>query len=195
MRCRDASVIFSGWRQPWWVFQKFTLSVYVAALIGSSILQSSPSDLHMPMSGNNGHSTSAAQAVFGPTRSGVAGMEVLSFATADDPGILLRPCVDCGVTTGRFCDYCYAVDRFPNGDATGRGWAPGQLTPLCSNCDKLRDGCRFCWDIWVTKPVEIYKNASTGSVPAGPRASYSGSIPLPGVNIQRAPSRADSSRD
>ena len=24
-----------------------------------------------------------------------------------------RPCVDCGCITGRFCDFCYAVDRIP----------------------------------------------------------------------------------
>ena len=83
-------------------------------------------------------------------------LEVTAFATEDDPTILYRQCVDCGVRTGRFCDWCRAVDRFPQGDATGRGWADGQLTPLCSECDDARDGCHFCLDLWVTKPVEIY---------------------------------------
>ena len=83
-------------------------------------------------------------------------LEVTSFATEDDPKILYRQCVDCGVRTGRFCDWCRAVDRFPQGDATGRGWADGQLTPLCSACDNARARCHFCLDIWVTKPVEIY---------------------------------------
>ena len=41
------------------------------------------------------------------------------------PGnILLRACVDCGLRTGSFCDFCLAQDRMP-----GEVWAPGQPTP------------------------------------------------------------------
>ena len=37
-------------------------------------------------------------------------MEVLA---AGDPQTLTRPCIDCGLITGRFCDFCLAKDRFP----------------------------------------------------------------------------------
>ena len=83
-------------------------------------------------------------------------LEVLAWSTVDDPGILMRACVDCGIKTGRFCDRCLAEVRFPSGDATGRGWAAGQHTPLCSSCDNSRGACHFCLKIWVTKPVRIY---------------------------------------
>eukprot|EP00975_Prorocentrum_lima_P040090 8421035-Prorocentrum_lima.AAC.1 len=43
-----------------------------------------------------------------------------------------RPCVDCGLMTGRFCDWCLAADRLP-----GEVRAAGQMTPLCSHCDNL----------------------------------------------------------
>ena len=51
-------------------------------------------------------------------------MEVLAAGSAT---MLCRPCVDCGLYTGRFCDHCLAKDRIPSEE-----WAPGQLTPLCS---------------------------------------------------------------
>ena len=62
--------------------------------------------------------------------------QVLAFG---DEKTLCRPCVDCGLVTGRFCDYCYAEDRMPDED-----WAPGQMTPLCSKCDNKHDRCHFC---------------------------------------------------
>ena len=96
-------------------------------------------------------------------------LQILAYAPPDDEWILVRPCVDCGLLTGRFCDYCYAFERFPNGDADGRGWARGQLTPLCSLCDNERDGCRYCWDLWVTKPVQIYSNYDPSKDNAGAR--------------------------
>ncbi len=65
-----------------------------------------------------------------------------------DPDTLCRPCVDCGLYTGRFCDHCYAELRLPN-----EIWARGQMTPLCSNCDKKRDKCHFCTgESWCTPP-------------------------------------------
>ena len=84
--------------------------------------------------------------------------QVLAASTQENPTILIRECVDCGLLTGRFCDDCYAAERFPLGDANGSGLAQGQLTPLCSSCDNWRDGCRYCRDIWVTKPVPTYRN-------------------------------------
>ena len=87
---------------------------------------------------------------------GGAPLEVFAWATADDPGILMRACVDCGRVTGRFCDYCTAASRFPQGDASGRMWAAGQMTPLCSDCDNFRDGCHYCLGLWVTRPVPLY---------------------------------------
>ena len=37
------------------------------------------------------------------------------------------------------------------------------MTPLCSDCDYFRDGCRFCSGIPVTKPVEIYRGSAASS--------------------------------
>ena len=45
-------------------------------------------------------------------------MEVLA---CGDRSMLMRFCVDCGQLTGRFCDWCYAVDRDPKAE-----WAKGQ---------------------------------------------------------------------
>ena len=72
-------------------------------------------------------------------------VEVLAWG---DKEMLSRPCVDCGVTTGRFCDFCYAADRMP-----GEEWADGQLTPLCSRCDNTHNMCHFCRGLhWCTPP-------------------------------------------
>ena len=72
-------------------------------------------------------------------------MEVLAFGDQD---LLVRPCVDCGVWTGRFCDHCRAADRIPT-----EIWADGQLTPLCSVCDNRFDACHFCRGVdWCTPP-------------------------------------------
>ena len=57
-----------------------------------------------------------------------APMEVLAWG---DKEMLCRPCVECGLMTDRFCDYCRARDRCPSEE-----WADGQMTPLCSYCDK-----------------------------------------------------------
>ena len=72
-----------------------------------------------------------------------------------DEDMLCRPCVDCGLYTGRFCDWCYAADRLPDEE-----WAVGQLTPLCSRCDNKHDACHYCRGLsWVPLP------------PHGPRIS------------------------
>ena len=63
-----------------------------------------------------------------------------------DEDMLLRHCVDCGLRTGCYCDYCYAADRDPTQE-----WADGQLTPLCSKCDRKHDMCHYCrGEAWAT---------------------------------------------
>ena len=56
-----------------------------------------------------------------------------------DPGTLNRPCVDCGLITGNFCDYCWGEDHYPQ-----EKWAHGQYTPLCTLCDGTNQSCHFC---------------------------------------------------
>ena len=75
----------------------------------------------------------------------MAKVQVLGLGARDT---LVRPCVDCGLMTGRFCDYCRAADRLP--DET---WAHNQLTPLCHYCDNKHDECHYCRrQIWCTPP-------------------------------------------
>ena len=62
--------------------------------------------------------------------------------------MLVRPCVDCGQWTGRYCDYCLAKDRLPN-----ETWCGNQHTPLCSQCENEREACHFCYGKkWVMPP-------------------------------------------
>ena len=62
---------------------------------------------------------------------------------------LTRPCVDCGLFTGRFCDWCLGSDRVPS-----QSWCDGQHTPLCSRCDNRWDACHFCRGVlWCTPPA------------------------------------------
>ena len=53
--------------------------------------------------------------------------------------MLNRPCVDCGLVTGSFCDYCEAAKRCPDEE-----WATHQMTPLCTKCDRKWHACHFC---------------------------------------------------
>ena len=72
-------------------------------------------------------------------------IEVLAWGS---PRTLTRPCVDCGLVTGRYCDWCFAASRLPD-----ERWAPGQRTLLCSNCDNRFDACHFCRGVmWATLP-------------------------------------------
>ena len=43
-------------------------------------------------------------------------MEVLAMGDED---MLIRPCVKCGLITGRFCDFCVAEERCPTEDWCG----------------------------------------------------------------------------
>ena len=73
-------------------------------------------------------------------------LEVLSVG---DPHVLFRPCVDCGLRTGRFCDGCLAAVRVPT-----EVWAQGHMTPFCSHCETKRPFCHFCeGKAWATPPV------------------------------------------
>ena len=69
-------------------------------------------------------------------------------AMSDKVGQLIQPCVDCGLWTGRFCDYCLAEQRMPDSF-----WEPGQRTPLCSRCDNLRDACHYCLGVSWCAPA------------------------------------------
>ena len=72
-------------------------------------------------------------------------------AWSDNPDILFRPCVDCGLKTGYFCDFCKAKDRLPN-----EVWADNQFTPLCTRCDHMYYACHFCRKtIWCAPPPSI----------------------------------------
>ena len=87
-------------------------------------------------------------------------LEFLCFGEAEN---LIRPCVDCGLVTGRFCDgprgetgpQCYAAYRVPT-----ESWEPKQRTPFCLRCEELqqqRHGtwgmCHFCRGVnWCTPP-------------------------------------------
>ena len=74
-----------------------------------------------------------------------ANMDILCFG---DATTLIRPCVDCGLRTGGYCDDCFAAERMPN-----EHWADGQHTPLCSRCDNEHDRCHFCRGMrWCAPP-------------------------------------------
>ena len=78
----------------------------------------------------------------------MAQLEVLAFG---DENMLCRPCVDCGLKTGNFCEHCFAADRLPK-----EQWAAGQMTPLCTVCDHKHEnaGCHFCRGVsWATPPT------------------------------------------
>ena len=81
-------------------------------------------------------------------------MEILA---AGPRSMLCRPCVDCGLVTGRYCDHCMAARRIPSEE-----WAPNQRTPLCSRCH-IRGRCRFCRGIPSCTPFAHYGSPTTGS--------------------------------
>ena len=90
-------------------------------------------------------------------------MEVLSMRCEPKPGEdpepeLVRPCVDCGLITGRFCDgldrICRAAMRIPS-----EKWCPNQMTPFCGFCEAKYPACRFCRRIPSCTPfaTNVYK--------------------------------------
>ena len=85
---------------------------------------------------------------------GINGIEgsIMEILAGGDAEVLCRPCVDCGVRTGSFCDFCEAADRIPSEE-----WAEGQMTPLCTICDRIHDECHFCRDLpWCTPPTQPF---------------------------------------
>eukprot|EP00969_Alexandrium_andersonii_P017007 744799-Alexandrium_andersonii.AAC.1 len=74
--------------------------------------------------------------------------------------MLCRPCVDCGLETGNFCETmsqaghshwqggsCLAVRRVPD-----EVWAPGQRAPLRTYCEALYGACHFCRGVTWRRP-------------------------------------------
>ena len=117
-----------------------------------------------------------------PARSKMVQFGVLAVG---DREMLCRPCVDCGLRTGCFCDWCLAADRLPD-----EKWAAGQLTPLCTHCDREYGACHFCREEphWVTPPPhDLPQEASAcGFQPAG---GGRGDHPQPGDALFSVPSR------
>ena len=71
---------------------------------------------------------------------------------AAPPGVpRSRPCVECGLMTGNFCDggpsvgfnNCFASNRVPKDYPASAGYY-GLRTPLCSFCETCFGVCRFC---------------------------------------------------
>ena len=78
------------------------------------------------------------------------------FATGSEE-VLSRPCVDCSLVTGCFCDHCRAADRLP-----GEVWADNQMTPLCTHCDRKHGACHFCrGQIWCVPPPSTQAKRTT----------------------------------
>ena len=79
---------------------------------------------------------------------------------------LLRPCVDCGLRTGNFCEttkqqglpawqggVCLAITWVPS-----EKWAANQRTPLCTHCERRLGACHFCRKThWCTPPEVLAK--------------------------------------
>ncbi|CAE7943450.1 unnamed protein product [Symbiodinium sp. KB8] len=68
-------------------------------------------------------------------------LQALTVGTQDE---LCRPCADCGLYTGCYCDgndwgECFAADRLPR-----EHWANNQRTPLGTACDRRFNMCHFC---------------------------------------------------
>ena len=80
----------------------------------------------------------------------VCEVEVPEVLAMGDEADLKRPCVDCGLRTGCFCDGCFASTRLPL-----ETWIAGQRTPLCTDCDRRHGGlCHYCRGLsWATPPT------------------------------------------
>jgi len=81
-------------------------------------------------------------------------MSALEVLAIGDEKTLCRPCVDCGLRTGNFCDgvnssECFATVRVPT-----ERWAPRQRTPLCTRCDWSAKACHYCRKVHFCTPPE-----------------------------------------
>ena len=71
-------------------------------------------------------------------------LEVFAAGSVED---LPKPCVECGLVTGNFCDElelktgfkCLAEKRIP-----ALSWVKGQRTPFCTGCERKLGSCYFC---------------------------------------------------
>ena len=94
----------------------------------------------------------------------------LALAAAGVPATLCRPCEDCGLITGRFCDSCFAIDRVPS-----EVWAASQLTPLSSSCRNRYGKCHYCRGMtWVTAPPWTEVKEAAMRAPHGSASSSYG---------------------
>ncbi|CAE7591356.1 unnamed protein product [Symbiodinium natans] len=110
-------------------------------------------------------------------------MEALAFG---DRQTLLRPCVDCGLLAGCFCDGleapCFAARRVPS-----EQWAWNQATPLCTQCDRVQEACHFCCgQAWCTPPAHDGRRQSSAT-----EAVFTAEVPELFVNASEA-AKADS---
>ena len=80
---------------------------------------------------------------FPQTYSSPGALQVLSFSA--DPDTFKKPCIECGLITGNFCDgqtgECFAKDTIKDGK-----FEPGQRTPMCTKCEKKYRFCKVCRD-------------------------------------------------
>ena len=55
---------------------------------------------------------------------------------------LIRPCVDCGLLTGNWCEAsCFAENWL---GSKLEDWQDSQITPHCTFCEKNYQFCHFC---------------------------------------------------
>ncbi len=92
-----------------------------------------------------------------------------------------RPCVDCGLMTGNYCETfqhpwrCYAAHWIPTED-----WGEWQRTPFCTVCEPKFTACHFCRGVASCRPfthnrqsdpvdplVQIYPKAAPPLLPGG----------------------------
>ena len=85
-------------------------------------------------------------------------LEIFAVEFEDGPKLLNRPRVDCGLTIGCFCDFCRAKDREPR-----EQWAAGQVTPLCTRCDRTHDMRHYCrGQSWCAPPTTERRQDGAG---------------------------------
>ena len=72
----------------------------------------------------------------------------MAIVSAGEVSQLLRPCVDCGLVTGNFCENgCLAFFYFPS-----ETWAPNQITPQCTYCEIKYEVCHCCRGVSMCTP-------------------------------------------
>ena len=101
-------------------------------------------------SAGSGANGAGAQRGPGQAQPGGTPFEVMAWAREGEEHLFWRPCVDCGLRTGCFCDGCFASTRLPL-----ETWKAGQRTPLCTDCDRRHGGlCHYCRGLsWATPPT------------------------------------------